>query len=172
MKLVKLSQEIFKAFEKMVQDYKLDEDWNSYYKYQDGVLNFKSFLSRLNEIENNIELEEGVDPFFLYFLTNNEGSEIRGIIKISNNRNFIHGNISYNTPPSMRLKGYGNKMLNLGINVAFFKLDISEVFVSCDINSVASRKIILNNDASLIDIILDKEEDRYIERYVIRRPSI
>ena len=53
----------------------------------------------------------------------------------------IGGHIGYNIRPSERGKGYGNKILELALQEAK-DMGIEKIRITCDVDNVASRKII------------------------------
>ena len=73
------------------------------------------------------------------------------------------GNISYVITPSNRNKGYGTKCLHLALQKCM-ELGLENILITCDINNIASKKIIESNCGVLKDCITDKngnEEYRY-----------
>jgi len=60
----------------------------------------------------------------------------------------IGGHIGYDIRPSKWGKGYGNKILALGLQKAK-EMGIEKVRITCDVDNVASRKIIEKNGGVL-----------------------
>jgi predicted acetyltransferase len=56
----------------------------------------------------------------------------------------IGGHIGYSIRPRRRREGWGNKILELGLDKAY-EFDMDQVLLTCDPDNVASRKIIENN---------------------------
>ena len=109
------------------------------------------------------ELPEGDVPFTTYWLTDEDETEIRGIIRIRHIADPIHGNIGYDVPPKMRFKGYGKELLRLGL-IEAGKLGISEVRVTCGAGNKGSRRIIEENKGRYLKSSMDNFErfDQYI----------
>lgn len=62
------------------------------------------------------------------------------------------GHIGYEISPSMRNKGYGKKILAIGL-VEAKKIGLSKVLLTCDVNNVPSKKIIEHNGGKLENIV-------------------
>lgn len=67
---------------------------------------------------------------------------------------FNSGNIGYKIRPLERNKGYGTKMLELGLTQCR-KLNMKEVYLQCMINNTFSSKVIQNNNGILINTDID-----------------
>ena len=76
------------------------------------------------------------------------------------------GNISYEITPSYRQKGYGTLCLHLGLQ-KLKELGVNDVLITCDIQNIASKKIIENNYGVLKDEIFDKYINKQEYRYNI-----
>ena len=62
----------------------------------------------------------------------------------------FENHIYYEIEPNYRGKGYGKRILALGLEEAR-KLGLSEVIVTCDSDNISSRKIIEANGGELLD---------------------
>lgn len=74
------------------------------------------------------------------------------------------GHIGYSVIKCERNKGYATKMLNFALQ-KYREIKIQNVFITCDLNNIASAKVIEKNGGILENIIND--EDNLIKRYWI-----
>ncbi len=75
------------------------------------------------------------------------------------------GHIGYEIRPSERRKGYGKKILKLGLRKTL-QLDIKKALVTCDDDNVGSQKIIEANGGILQDKI--RKGEKLVRRYWIK----
>jgi predicted acetyltransferase len=68
------------------------------------------------------------------------------------------GNIGYKIRPSERKKGYGTRMLGLGLRECL-KLGLSEALMQCNEKNYGSMKVIANNGGELI--VKDEDTNYY-----------
>ena len=83
-----------------------------------------------------------------------------GIIDIRhylNEEHFYSGHIGYSIRPTLRGKGYGIRILELGIEKAK-ELNIEKLLLSCKKSNIASQKVIERNGGILEKEILDEGE--------------
>lgn len=78
----------------------------------------------------------------------------------------IGGHIGYVIRPSMRSKGYGTKILELGLKKAH-EMGYDELMITCDEDNYASRKIIEKNEGEFMGNITDPKSKRTKRRYII-----
>ncbi|GLI57026.1 acetyltransferase [Propionigenium maris DSM 9537] len=154
MKLILPRPGMEEAFKRMAEDYRVEEEWHYYYKYEEGLQNMENYLERLGEISRGIDLPEGDVATTTYWLVDEDETEIRGNIRIRHRAVPIHGNIGYDVPPSMRMRGYGREILKLGIAKAR-EMGIEDLRVTCGENNEASRRVIQGNGGRF----LRSEED-------------
>lgn len=159
MKLIVPRVGMEEAFRRMAEDYKDEEEWHYYYKCEEGLQNMGEYLERLSEIAQGIDLPaEGVATT-TYWLVDEDEGEIRGNIRIRHRAVPVHGNIGYDVPPSMRMKGYGREILKLGIAKAR-EMGIEGIRVTCGENNEASRRVIEGNGGRFLRVEED-EGERY-----------
>lgn len=163
MKLIQPNIRLKDTFIKVIKDYKKNEEWHYYYKYEEALTDFESYLESLRKSSLGKELPEGDVPTTTYWLTDNSETEIRGIIRIRHIAIPIHGNIGYDVPPEMRFKGYGEELLRLGL-IKARELGIKEVLVTCGAGNKGSRRIIEKNGGRCLRSSMDNFErfDQYI----------
>ncbi len=107
---------------------------------------FTDFIEKLNSQSKGHNLPDGYLPATTYWLIDDD--EFIGRVQIRHELNKqlmnVGGHIGYYIRPSKRQRGYGNKILELGIKKAQ-ELGIPNVLVTCDIDNIASKKIIVEN---------------------------
>ncbi len=112
--------------------------------------NFGEFLSRFRKLKNGENVAEGKVPYSEYWLI--DGDKYIGTIDIrhipSGKFNSIKSHIYLHIIPSKRRRGYGEKILKLGLEKAK-KLGLREIIITCDTNNTASQKIIEKNGGVL-----------------------
>ncbi len=75
--------------------------------------------------------------------------------------------IYYEIDPAFRGKGYGKKILELGLAEAR-NIGLREVIITCDASNVASRKIIEANDGELVSEAIVPETGKTFLKFAIR----
>ncbi|HTR18604.1 MAG TPA: GNAT family N-acetyltransferase [Candidatus Paceibacterota bacterium] len=119
---------------------------------------FDGFVARELSHSRGENLSEGYVPMTEYWLI--DGKEFIGHATLRHRLNDklmqIGGHIGYDIRPSMRGKGYGNKILELALKKAK-ELGIKRVLVTSDERNIASRKIIEKNGGVLENQIPNPE---------------
>lgn len=114
---------------------------------------FGAYVALLQRQSRGESLPEGKVPHTELWLV--EGDEFLGRVDIRHHLNprlsQEGGHIGYDVRPTQRRKGYGKLALELGIAKAR-ELGIEEVLVTCDVNNLASKKVIESNGGVLEDI--------------------
>lgn len=118
----------------------------------DGLLRYYYDL----KLGNN--LPDGFVPASELWLV--EGDKFLGQLSLRHELNeflgTFGGHIGYAIRPSERQKGYGSKILELGL-VEAKKLGLNDIFITCKKENIASRKIIEKNGGVLEDERSDKD---------------
>ena len=107
---------------------------------------FENHVEKMKSQSRGENLPQGWVPMTTYWLVDNN-EYIGGIaIRHTLNENLKNygGHIGYDIRPSMRGKGYGSKILELGLQKAK-EFHISRILIDCGANNTASRKIIEKN---------------------------
>jgi len=76
------------------------------------------------------------------------------------------GNIGFQIRPSMRGKGYGTKILELGLEKAK-EVGLESVYLNCSKNNTASKRIIEKNGGRLLSTSIDSVSGEKSLHYVI-----
>jgi predicted acetyltransferase len=65
----------------------------------------------------------------------------------------VGGHVSFGIRPSQRRKGYATQMLEMAVWQAHNKLGMNRVMLTCDVDNIASQKVIQANGGVLEDVI-------------------
>jgi len=129
--------------------------------------NASAFIKSLKDARVGIGIGDQV-PHTVYWLV--DGKKFIGALRLNKKLNkklrIRGGNIGYTIRPSERKKGYGIKILRLGLlkaKVHGFK----KIRIDCREDNIASKKIIEENGAVFIDKIKTKGKGPASLRYYI-----
>jgi len=127
----------------------------------------ENFPAYLEEVKNAAKgVTKGVSRSEYWLV---DGDTYIGMIQIrhrpSGRYQNLKSNIYYDVRPSKRRKGYGTKILELGLKRAR-KLGLKKIIATCDENNVASRKIIEKNGGVLKEKV--KTPEGVVLKYFIR----
>ncbi len=110
-----------------------------------------AFVKAIRDKSKGIGLAPGQPPFMRYWLI--EGDEYIGTLRLTVNispkMKYREGNIGYQIRPSKRKKGYGSKILHLGLLKAK-KIGLKHVHINYSKDNMASQKIIEKNGGRLV----------------------
>ena len=165
MKLIRPNESLKQEFFDIIEDYKKNEEWFYYYKYDSALEDYAGYLLDLDKESKGIDLVEGHVPTTVYWLVDEEETEIRGVIRIRHRAIPIHGNIGYDVPPKMRFKGYGKEILRLGV-IEAKNIGIDEIQISCGAGNEGSKRIIEENGGEFIASKIDNFER--FNQYIIK----
>lgn len=162
--LVEPNKEYQKSFENYVAIYRKINDEHYFNKYKKALENFQDYLNDIYNYSKGIDLAQGEVITSTLWLINKK--EVVGVVRIRHQEVECAGHIGYDISPDCRNKGYGNQILKLALERAV-KIGINEAVLTCNIDNVASRKVIEKNNGKLLEIIYDVEEDKYLYKYII-----
>ena len=155
MELIEPSVEYKDSFIEAVREYKGEAETEPIRSYRslsldDLKANFKAFIERERSHAEGKNQQEGYVPQTEFWLV--DGGEYIGHVRIRQRLTEhllqIGGHIGYDIRPSKWGKGYGNKILALGLQKAK-EMGIEKVRITCDVDNVAPRKIIEKNGGVL-----------------------
>lgn len=153
-----------KSFENYILAYKIKNDIHYFNMYKKGLDDFYGYLNYLNNLSRGIEIPEGWVRTSTFWLIDND--EVVGVVRVRHEEVSTAGHIGYDISPSYRNKGYGTQILKLALDKAE-KIGIKEAIVTCNIDNIASRKIIEKNNGKLLGTIFDEEENENLYKYSI-----
>ncbi len=148
-KLVAPTEDFKKELIEAVQEFQA-EDKEGHFSISTPGEDFSKFLAYLNDKELGVNLPEGRVPQSELWLM--AGNRLIGWVKIRHtlNEELLKkgGHIGYGIRPSERGKGYGTKILELGLHKAK-ELGIKRILVTCADDNMGSAKIIEKNGGIL-----------------------
>ncbi|GAC1474814.1 MAG: GNAT family N-acetyltransferase [Ktedonobacteraceae bacterium] len=119
-----------------------------HYDLQLVTHDFDTFLRRLQSEKDKTKLRPGAVPSTDYWLIERDESgreTFIGNLSVRHELNDfllrVAGHIGYQVRPSMRDRGYGKRMLRLGLQKAR-QLGIKRALLTCDETNIASKKVI------------------------------
>lgn len=167
-KLIKLTNKYQKHLEKMIDEWKYDQEVNHTNRspwaiFKNDYHDFDYYLANL-EVDSS---RDGLVPDSTFFLLDDERDILLGAVNI---RHYLNdyllqygGHIGHGIRPSERRKGYATKMIELALEECK-KLGIERVLMVCDKDNIGSAKSIIYNGGVLENEFVDKNgtiEQRY-----------
>lgn len=167
MELVSPTLDLESDFLAMYKDFADNDSENSEY-YSEAMVDFSSYVQRLNDEAEGVNLREGYVPCSHFWLVDSQ-QKILGVIRVRHNigNEFLSleaGHIGYDIAPSFRGRGYGKLMLKLALPKAK-KLGIEKALITADEDNYASRKVIEANGGQLENIVQGKVFPNPLARY-------
>lgn len=166
--LVEPRREYQKSFENYILAYERKNDTHYLNIYKRGLEDFHGYLNDLNNLYKGIEIPQGWVRTSTFWLIDND--EVVGVVRVRHQDVSTAGHIGYDISPCYRNKGYGTQILKLAL-VEAEKIGIKEVIVTCNIDNIASKKIIEKNNGKLLGTIFDEEENETLYKYSITVPA-
>ncbi|GMQ60532.1 GNAT family N-acetyltransferase [Vallitalea sediminicola] len=165
-KLVEPSIVYRESFIEFIEDVK-ETGYESYELYTKAEKDFNEFIKDLLDSSKGINIPEGWVPCSSFWLVDNVG-EVIGVIRIrhSVDSEFLQmiGHIGYEIKSTHRKKGYGSKLVELGLLEAR-KLGLEEVIITCDENNIGSKRIIEKFKGKYIKSFFDDESESNVLQY-------
>ncbi len=153
-----------KSFEDYVLAYQKSDNEFYFSIYKKALENFPDYLNELHSYSIGIDLPQGEVKTSTYWLINE--TEVLGVVRIRHQDVGCDGNIGYDISPNNRNQGYGFEILNLALEKAE-QIGLNEVYLTCNIENSASRKIIEKNGGKLLGTVFDTEENEHLYKYCI-----
>ena len=167
--LTKPSKEFQRSFENYALAYRDAQGETHFDTYKRGLENFEEYLTHLYNLSQGIDVPKGWVPTSTFWLIDDH--EVVGVVRIRHQEVSTAGHIGYDISPLHRKKGYGSQILKLALENAM-KLGIFEAIVTCNVDNIASRKIIEKNNGQLLGTIFDEEENEHLYRFKIPNSNI
>ena len=162
--LVEPNKEYQKSFENYVLTYRKINDEYYFNKYKRALENFQEYLNDLYNYSKGDNLSQGEVITSAFWLIDKK--EVVGVVRIRHQEVECAGHIGYDISPDYRNRGFGFQILKLALEKAI-KIGIEEVILTCNIDNIASKKIIEKNKGKLLGTIFDEEENEYLYKYSI-----
>jgi predicted acetyltransferase len=162
--LVQPRREYQKSFENYILAYERKNDTHYLNMYKRGLEDFHGYLNDINNLSKGIVIPQGWVRTSTFWLIDND--EVVGVVRVRHQDVSTAGHIGYDISPSYRNKGYGTEILKLALAEAE-KIGIKEVIVTCNIDNIASKKIIEKNNGKFLGTIFDEEENENLNKYSI-----
>lgn len=139
--------------------------WRKREKYKPALEDFDAYLNKLKQEACDQMVSNGEVATSHFWLV--DGMEVVGVVRVRHEDWETAGHIGYDISPAYRQKGYGKLILMLALEKAR-TLGIDEVVVTCNIENIASRRIIESCNGKWTGKIYDEGEDEHLDRFVIR----
>ena len=152
------------SFRNYVLAYRDINDEHYYKRYEKSLETFQEYINDLYNYSLGINLPEGNVKYSTFWLIDN--NVVVGVVRVRHQEIKYAGHIGYDISPYYRNKGYGTEILNLALEKAK-EIGIKEAIITCNINNVASKKIIEKNNGKLLRISFDEKENEEIYEYSI-----
>jgi predicted acetyltransferase len=144
--------------------------WPSFLHFYEEKMPFTRYLDVLAEAQRGEHLPPGRVP--VTFLFAFVGPRIVGRVTIRHRLNeFLEregGHIGYVVVPEFRRRGYATEILRAAVTIAWQRLGLRRVLITCDDDNTASIRTIEKNGGVLQDTILTRGNYKAIRRYWIQ----
>lgn len=148
-----------KTFRKYVYQYKEKKDRFYLEIYAEAFSSFTKYVELLEANAVGKSLPYGWASYRTYWLLNND-EDIVGVIRIREKDFEFYGHIGYDIAPKYRKKGYGTKLLELGLLKAK-EMGLNSVVLTCHEKNIGSQKIITNNGGEIINTVENPDGEIY-----------
>lgn len=154
-----------KSFENYVLSYQRINDQHYYDKYKKALENFTGYLQYLHDgsIRNNQDPTEIFTSTFWFI----DDEEVVGVARIRHQADAYGGHIGYDISPEYRNKGYGQLILEAALRKAR-ELGIKDIVLTCNVDNIASKKIIERSRGVFTGTVYDEEENEALNQFIIR----
>ena len=162
--LIEPNKKYEQSFQNYVLSYKNINDTFYFDIYKKALENFDEYITCIINFSKGIDLPKEWAPTSTFWLI--DKNEVVGVLRIRHKEVPYVGHIGYDIDPNFRNKGYATEILRLGLKKAN-KLGITEAIVNCNIDNMASRRVIEKNNGKLIGIIFAEEQNEKLYSYSI-----
>ena len=122
--------------------------------WKSGTFSYEDWLSRNQEMEVGLGLSKDQVPAIQFVAFDADNRAVGFLnLRLRLNESLLEksGHIGYSIRPTERGKGYAKEALRLGLKTAKEK-NLKNVLVTCHVDNMASRAVILANGGRLEDI--------------------
>jgi predicted acetyltransferase len=162
--LVEPNEKFQKSFENYALSYRKINDEHYFNKYKKAIENFQDYLNDLHSYSKRQDLPQVEVLTSTFWLTDKK--EVVGVVRIRHQEVEYAGHIGYDISPDYRNRGCGLQILKLALEKAM-EIGLEEVILTCNIDNIASKKIIEKNNGKLLGTIFDEEENAYLYKFSI-----
>lgn len=162
--LAEPSSEYKRSFENYIQAYKRINDDYYFNKYKSALENYEGYLNNVYYYSKENNLPDGEVATSTFWLIDEK--EVVGVVRVRHQEVECAGHIGYDISPDYRNRGYGAQILKLAL-IKARDLGIEEAIVTCNVDNIASKKIIEKNNGKLLGTIFDEEENEHLYKYSI-----
>jgi predicted acetyltransferase len=162
--LVEPNEKFQKSFENYALSYRKINDEHYFNKYKKAIENFQDYLNDLHSYSKRQDLPQVEVLTSTFWLTDKK--EVVGVVRIRHQEVEYAGHIGYDISPDYRNRGCGLQILKLALEKAM-EIGLEEVILTCNIDNIASKKIIEKNNGKLLGTIFDEEENEYLYKFSI-----
>ena len=162
--LVEPNKEYQKSFKNYALAYRKINDEHYFNKYKKALENFQDYLNDIHNYSQGKNLPHGEVITSTFWLIDKK--EVVGVVRIRHQEVECAGHIGYDISPNCRNRDFGFQILKLALEEAI-KIGIEEVILTCNIDNIASKKIIEKSNGKLLGTVFDEEENEYLYKYSI-----
>lgn len=166
-KLVEPSILFKDSFLEFVEDVK-STGYESYEHYTKAEKDFEEFITDLINSSKGINIPEDWVPCSSYWLI--DDSEVVGVIRIRHrvDSDYLQmiGHIGYEIKSSKRKRGYGSKLLELGL-IEAKKIGLEKVLITCNEDNIGSIRIIEKFNGEYKKSFFDDETEKKVLQYEV-----
>ena len=153
-----------KSFKTYVNQYKERNDRFYLGIYEEAFDSFSKYVTLLEDNAQGKNLPYGWSAYRTFWLE--DKGEILAVIRIRDKDVEYYGHIGYDVAPLYRKKGYGTKILELGLEKAK-KMGLKKIILTCLDKNWASQKIIEKNGGEMIKTI-ENDDGKIYYAYEVR----
>lgn len=158
MKLVDPNIKYIKSFRIYVNQYKQKKDKFYLDIYQEAFDSFSHYVKLLEDNAIGKNLPYGWAAYRTFWLE--DENEIVGVIRIREKDLEYYGHIGYDIAPLYRKKGYGKKILELGLEKVR-EMGLTTVVLTCHERNIPSQRVIENNGGEIIKTLENEDGKTY-----------
>jgi predicted acetyltransferase len=142
-------------------------------RYALALTDFAAYLRKLDESRRLEDVARGHVPQLMFWLVDGDAivATLRLRTRLTPALTDEGGHIGYDVRPSRRRRGYGTRLLQLGLEEARTR-GINPIRITCDADNLGSIAIIERNGGVLSDERLSTNSGKQVRRYWIELDSL